>query len=423
MSQSLAVSAAKKRSLWWVVHHLMGLKVSLFLTFVLATGTLATLSREIDWLMIPEMRVEGQAHTPADWADWGVMYENAKAAVPGARVERLSAPYDFFFAAEAIAVDPEGQRIRIHLNPYTGEVQGITGWFNAQRLFRELHRHLMIPTKFGIPFVAILSIPLLASLVTAFWVYKKWWRGFFRLPRLRIKGRGKRAGDTRRFTGDLHRFAGLWSLWFIAIIGASGLWYLVEWGGGNAPPALKPEARLALADISGTTLDTHLATALAAYPALEVTGLYFPAAKRGGIVVMGQGKAVLVRERANAVLIDPASGSAVQVQKGEDLSLHQRISEGADPLHFGTWAQGHPLSLGVRLMWFFFGAVLTGLAVTGVMIFAMRLKPENRPVSVRNPTLLGDMWRGMGRFAVPALLLTLLGLGMAAYNIGSAILI
>lgn len=418
MGQSVSGKSVKKRSWWWVVHHWAGLKVSLFLTFVLATGTLATLSHEIDWLLFPEMRASQQDAPPASW---GQMHASAKAAVPDGRIERISAPYDFFFAAEAIALDTKGERIRVQLNPYTAEVQGITGWFNAQRLFRELHRHLMVPVKYGLPFVGILSIPMLASLITAFWVYKKWWRGFFRLPRLRLPGRGKRVGDARRFTGDLHRFAGLWSLWFIALIGITGLWYLVEWGGGSAPAALRPIRPVAEANVDGSALDQIIADAKAAYPALEVTSVYFPAGKRGGVVVMGQGEAVLVRERANAVLMDAESGEVVQIQKGEDLSLHQRISEGADPLHFGTWAQGHPYSLAVRLFWFLAGAVLTGLAVTGVMIFSMRLRPADRPAHATNPSMIGDMWRGMGRFRLPALALTLLGLVMAAYNIAAAI--
>lgn len=423
MGQSVSAMAAsgkpaKKRSWWWVVHHWAGLKMSLFLTFVLATGTLATLSREIDWLLIPAMRAEQQDAPPASW---GEMYASIHAAVPDARIERISAPYDFFFAAEAIAVDGKGDRFRVHLNPYTAEVQGISPWFNAQRLFRELHRHLMVPVKYGLPFVGILSIPMLASLVTAFWVYKKWWRGFFRLPRLRLPGRGKRVGDARRFTGDLHRFAGLWSLWFIALIGITGFWYLVEWGGGDAPEALRHSRPVAEARVDSHSLDRLVADARKAYPALEVTSVYFPAGKRGGVVVMGQGDAVLVRERANTVLMDAETGEVVQIQKGEDLTPHQRIAEGADPLHFGTWALGHPMGIWVRLLWFLFGAILTGLAVTGVMIFSMRLKPADRPAHVTNASFMGDMWRGMGRLRLPALALTLLGLAMAAYNIASAV--
>ncbi len=415
MEAVAGVKPKKKRSLWWTVHHWAGLKVSLFLTFILATGTLATLSHEIDWLIHPEMRAAAPNGEPATW---GMMLDSAQKAVdatsPGARVERISAPYDLFFAAEAIAVDGNGERFRIHLNPATGEAQGITGWFNAQRLFRELHRHLMLPAKVGIPIVSILSLPLLASLITAFVVYKRWWRGFFRLPKLRQPGKGKRAGDGRRFTGDLHRFAGLWSLWFIAVIGISGLWYLIEWGGGNAPAAMRPKMALPVASLQGQALDTAVQAAKAAYPELQVTSIYMPNNKRGGIVVMGQAEAVLMRERGNAVLVNPETGQAMQVQKGMDLSLHQRIAEGADPLHFGSFANHMPkVGFAVRLLWFVVGVILTGLAVTGIMIFAMRLKPADRPAGVTNPSMLGDMWRGMGYFALPAAIATSIGLVLA----------
>ena len=40
-----------------VVHQWTGLKLSLFMTFILFTGTLAVLSAEIDWVLQPSLRV------------------------------------------------------------------------------------------------------------------------------------------------------------------------------------------------------------------------------------------------------------------------------------------------------------------------------------------------------------------------------
>lgn len=51
-----AARAPKQRSLWWRVHAWAGLKLSLLLTVILLTGTLATISNEIDWLVRPAMR-------------------------------------------------------------------------------------------------------------------------------------------------------------------------------------------------------------------------------------------------------------------------------------------------------------------------------------------------------------------------------
>lgn len=106
--------------------------------------------------------------------------------------------------------------------------------------------------------------------------------------------------------------------------------------------------------------------------------------------IFGQADAVLVRERANAAWIDPRDGRIVDVLKGEGLSLPQRISEMADPLHFGTWG-----GMTTKIIWFVFGAAMSALAVTGVMICgvmicSLRLKNEY-PVRGRASVARGAM--------------------------------
>lgn len=386
-----------RRSLWWRVHQWAGLQVSLFLAFVLATGTIATLSHEIDWLLTPAMRVAPQQSPPASW---GRLATSAREAAGDARIEWIYAPSEPWFAVEAIAARPNGNRFRIQIDPWTTQVRGLTSWFNAQRLFRELHRSLMLPTAIGVPIVTALAFPLLASVVTAFWVYKKWWRGFFRVPRRRKA----RRNDGRRFTGDLHRFVGLWSLWFVALIGVTGVWYFVEKMGGAAPVPHPPEI-LAPTQASGPQLDALMAKAHKAFPDLRIHAIGFPKGKPGGVVVMGQAKALLVRERANAVMLDPARQEVVETVRGEELSLHQRISEAADPLHFGTWG-----GLATRIFWFLCGAALTGLAVTGVLIYALRLRQDT--AALRNGSVLVAMWRGMGVMAWPSLALLILAFAL-----------
>lgn len=386
-----------KRSLWWRVHQWAGLQLSLFLAFILATGTIATLSHEIDWLLTPAMRVAPQEASPASW---GALAMSAQQAAGNARIEWIYAPSEPWFAVEAIAERPNGDRFRIQIDPWTAEVRGLTPWFNAQRLFRELHRNLMMPTAIGVPIVTALAFPLLASVVTAFWVYKKWWRGFFRVPRRRKE----RRNDGRRFTGDLHRFVGLWSLWFVALIGVTGIWYFVEKMGGAAPVPRPPDA-LAPAQAGGAQLDALVTKARREFPDLRISSIGFPKGKPGGVIVMGQAQAILVRERANAVMLDPDGQTVVEVVRGENLSLHQRISEAADPLHFGTWG-----GLATRIAWFLCGAALTGLAVTGVLIYALRLRQE--AAARQSSGVLVAMWRGMGGMAWPSLVLLILAFAL-----------
>lgn len=391
--------AAKGRSLWWVVHSWAGLKLSLFMSWVLLTGTLAVFSVEMDWLARPALRVAPQS---ASHASWGTLHEAAREAAPGGRVTTISAPPHAWFASEAM-VEPagDGQRVRVYLDPYDGHVQGTGQWLSFQRFFREMHRHLLLPARIGIPIVCSLSLLLVLSLVTGLVSYKKFWRGFFRRPR---------GGDARRLTGDLHRLGGLWSLWFVALIALTGIWYLVESLGGDAPYDKAPKGAEASIRLNASDIDRFAAIARSAYPGLDIRGMQLPGKPGEPIGFFGQADAVLVRDRVNGVWIDPATGRTLAVRKGEALDVHQRISEMADPLHFGTWG-----GMATKIVWFLFGALLTALSITGVMIYSLRLKTAHAAEVAGVPRRYGAVrraWHGMGLWAYPAAGLVLLSIAM-----------
>jgi uncharacterized iron-regulated membrane protein len=248
-----------------------------------------------------------------------------------------------------------------------------------------MHRHLLLPAKYGIPIVSSLSLLLLLSTITGLVTYKKFRRGFFRWPQ---------GGNARRLTGDLHRFGGLWSLWFVVIITLTGVWYLVESLGGNAPVSRPPRAEIGAAThLDAARIDELIAIGQRAYPNLQIRELRLPAEGRP-LGIFGQADAVLVRDRVNAAWIDPASGQVLDVLKGERLSVHQRISEMADPLHFGTWG-----GMTTKILWFLFGLAMTALAVTGIVIYSVRLKKAyavERTEGSGRPGWLHRAWLGMG---------------------------
>lgn len=370
------------------------MKLSLFMAWVMLTGTLATFSVEMDWLARPALRVMPQ---DAPQASWGTMFEAARTAparpgLEGAKVGTIYAPPHSWFAAEAIAATKDG-RYRIYLDPYSGQVHGTGAWTSFQRFFREMHRHLLMPAKWGIPLVCSLSLLLLASLVTGLVSYKKFWRGFLRKPR---------GGNARRLNGDIHRLAGLWSLWFVALIGLTGFWYLVESLGGDAPYAKEPKLSpaVAAASLDGTRIDALAAAARAAYPTLRIREVRLPAKPEEPIGFFGQADAVLVRDRTNGVWLDPSNGRVIEVLRGEKLSAHQRISEMADPLHFGTFG-----GMTTKILWFVFGIFLTGLCVTGAAIYSLRIAnsgaPAERQAAARRG-LVRRMFTGMGQWRWPA---------------------
>lgn len=89
----------------------------------------------------------------------------------------------------------------------------------------------------------------------------------------------------------------------------------------------------------------------------------------------------------------------LRVEKGEELSAHQRISEMADPLHFGTFG-----GMATKVVWFVFGLAMAGLCVTGMAIYSLRLKNVLAPdeLAQRRHGFAGRLWLGMGAWACPS---------------------
>ncbi|WP_305281211.1 PepSY domain-containing protein [Phenylobacterium sp.] len=376
------------------MHQWAGLKVSILLSFILLTGTLATLSHEIDWLLRPAMRVDPA--TVGAEVNWAAVARTAAAQAGAGRVVSLEGPIDPWFAAAAILEAPDGGLSFAYVHPATGEFQGTGHWVSAQRILRNMHRHLMMPIPIGVPIVTSLSLLLAVSLVTSFVVYKKWWRGFLRPIRLT---------DLRTAMGDFHRLAGLWSLWFVALMILTGLWYLAEETAFPAPrlPVAKVKPAVESVEILASRLPATLQEAQAANPDLRIERILFPTEKSGAFVLHGQDEAILVRSRANALWTEAETGEVLLVNDGRDLNLHQRLSEAADPLHFGTWG-----GLATKVIWFVFGLALTSLSVSGVAIYALRLIRTERKPRRWGPAL-AISWRGMGVWRWPAVLLIVIG--------------
>jgi uncharacterized iron-regulated membrane protein len=381
MTSDRSKPRAGRARLWWTVHQWVGLKLSLFLTFILFTGTLAVISSEIDWLLQPSLRV---APVAADQpVNWVVIARNAERHPGVARVQGMEAPTASAFAVKVTVTDAADRLFYLHAHPVTGEIQGEAPWAGAQRILRNLHRHLNLPTRIGVPIVGFLGFLLFISLATSLVVYKKWWRGFTKPMRSR---------DARTWWGDVHRLMGVWSLWFIALIALTGIWYFVESLGLDAPPSPQVRAERAAQPGEAPNLGQALAAAWVAYPGLKVQHVLLPGKDSPYVQLHGDYKAVLVRPRANAIWLDPATAEVLLVTDGRDLNVHQRISEMADPLHFGSFG-----GYWTKIPWFLFGLALTGLSLSGAAIYSLRIARERggKPKLVHG---LAGMWRDSPRW-------------------------
>ena len=384
MNARSARAGKKKTSrIWWHVHQWVGFKLALFTSFVFLTGTLAVLSNEIDWLLQPSLRVAPSS--VAAEPDWEKIAASAT-RYPGVRqITSIDSPTASAFAVKVAVVWQDHRYGFLHIHPATGVVQGEGPWVGAQRILRNMHRHLNLPGWIGIPIVTAVSFLLLISLATAFVVYKKWWRGFLKTPRRR---------DARTWWGDFHRLAGVWSLWFVALIALTGLWYFVEELGADAPVPSMAEVTPFPGDVPamGRVFAASLEATRAADPGIRLETIRFPTERSGAFVFTGQKRAWLVRPRANAVWTDAATAKVLAIYDAEDLDVHQRISEMADPLHFGTFG-----GYWTKLSWFVFGALLTALSVSGVAIYGLRIAHQaGAPDDIRKP--LGLAWDGMARW-------------------------
>lgn len=362
---------------WHRVHHWVGFPLSLLLCFVLATGTLAVLSHELDWLSNKAIRAS--TSVPAGSLDWPALYRAALDHREGGRLSQLAAPLHDGFTVEALVINAKKQRERHYFEPETQSYTGRGQWFNWQTTLRRLHRHLMMPLTTGLTIVSSLSVLMLISLVSGLVLYRHWWRGLWTLPR---------RTNSRVFWHDVHRLIGLWCTWLLLIISVTGLWYLAEKYGLAAPyPAnaavVSQEAKQSVVTVSPETFDDVISTVHQARPAFIIKRIIFPIKAGDPLRIDGQDDGMLVRERANNMVFDPVYGELLSQRFANELSFHVRVSEAADPLHFGTWG-GYPS----KVTYFVFGVLLTVLSITGVYLYALRLLPVPRGECVSQLSML-----------------------------------
>lgn len=355
-----AARVKPKRPLAFFLHSLIGLKVSVLLAFVCLTGSIAAVSHELEWLVMPQVRAVSDGRTD-DWAGmWGAVHR----AYPEGFISGLGA-YDradsHYFVRVAEVSFPDGRSLEAFVDPARLTVTGARSGVSFHSLMRAVHYYLLLPTEAPFYLVTSLSFVLVAALTTGLITYKKFWRGFLRPPRL--------ARGLRTAAGDLHRLIGLWSLWFVAVIALTGVWYFYERFAPSMETA-QPTATpiVAMAAPEADAVAGWIGTARRAMPGLSITHIAMPYGPGDPVVIQGRWRSVLVRERTDAVFIDPADGRLLGVRSGDRMGPGERWANTADPLHFGNFA-----GLAGKLVWVVFGLALSAMAISGAVIFVQRM--------------------------------------------------
>lgn len=346
------------------LHSWVGFHLALLMTIIVATGTFATVSNEIDWLFQHDMRVVPDGSK----VSWQVIEDAAKAYDPEGRMINLEAMPGDHFAYRARMTNAHGQPYFLHINQWTGEVTGTTHPMTVQRILRDFHRHLFMPNFIGLPLVSAFAFVLAISLYTGLRTTRNW---------KTIATRIRVSKGTRTTIGDAHKAFGIWAIWFFLVMIVTSVWYLAEFGAGVAGSRFEPERpRLETAQVHafGEVIQDRgagdiIAAARAAYPELKPTQILYPFTARDPVTVLGMTDNPLLRDRANRVFLNPVTLEPLKVQRASEIGAIAWLNELADPLHFGYFG-----GLPTKLVWFVFGLGMTGLSLSGVWLTWKRLK-------------------------------------------------
>lgn len=365
------MSKKSRSKLWFLVHSWLALPIWFFVLIVCFTGMLAVVSQEIVWLANPDVRAS-KPNDEAERLSYQQILDALHKAEPDMAVRSLSQPDGSHFALNANVTFPDGTAPTLYVNPYTGAIQGKSPDFSFEQFTRALHGWWLVPFTNGYSWgwylVSLLGLPMLASLVTGLVVYKKFWRGFFKPVRT---GHGSRI-----FWGDVHRLAGVWSIWFIAVISITGTWFLIQaiLGDNHITISSEPVVPvIAREDVPRTTdgtpapridLDEAARIATAQIPGLDISFVSLPATAYSHVSLGGRGWYPLMFQSAE---VNPYTRRVDSQFLLEDRSALEFVTESMRPLHTGDFG-----GLPIKLIWFFFGLVLTLMVLSGLLIWTKR---------------------------------------------------
>ncbi|BAP44504.1 PepSY domain-containing protein [Pseudomonas sp. 21LCFQ02] len=367
------MSKKSRSKIWFLVHSWVALPIWFFVLIVCVTGTLAVVSKEIVWLAYPEVR----ATAPSDDAQ-RLSFEQIRNTIkqnePNLNVGFISQPDGDYFALNVRVTFPEGRTTNAYVNPYTGAIQGFAASFDFRQFTRALHGWWLVPFTNGYSWgwylVSLLGIPMLVSLITGLVVYKKFWKGFFK-PTLRFNH------GARIFWGDFHRLSGIWSIWFILVISVTGIWFLIQaiLGDNNislssrAPAAsILPHASVPLtADgkpVPMISLDKAMEIAQQHIPGLEASFISPPLNAYSNMSIAGRSWYPLMFQTAE---INPYTGEVASTHLLSDRNKIEFVTESMRPLHTGDFG-----GIWIKLIWAFFGLVLSMMVLSGLLIWSKR---------------------------------------------------
>ena len=359
---------------WFMLHGWVSLPIWLLFCFVCVTGTLAVISHELTWLTNPASRaLNPNELAPKPVSELMTIVQEAypNAAVTGAMT------FESYLVNVVMFSDADKPYALAYVNQYTGEIQQINEGLTFIGFMRSLHSWLLFPWhgsySVGYYLVCAMALFMLVSLITGLVVYKRFWRSFL-APKLRFT-QGKKT-----LLADLHKLSGVWSIWFIAIMSLTGLWYLVQAVFWHADIDIDPHAPLIAAEqvplqsqhdshppIATVSFAQALTIAQTRFPDFQPSYVMKPEHHRDMYHLSGSGNHIFYDQYSYNLSINPWTGEVASETSPETMNSMQTLMHIADPLHYGTLG-----GIWTKIIWFIFGLILSGMAITGFMMWSLR---------------------------------------------------
>ncbi|AYV14489.1 PepSY-associated TM helix domain-containing protein [Shewanella algae] len=354
---------------WYALHGWSALPIWALFCFICLTGTLAVMSHEITWLVNPNARATNPEQLPAKSV--AELMRLFRQAYPTSDVSSVMTYEDYM--VNVVNFSDRGKPLhRAYINQYTGDIQEISSGQTFIGFMRKLHGWLLFPWQqgysIGYYLVSAMGIVMLGSLVSGLMIYKQFWRAFY-VPKLRFHQ------GTKTLLTDLHRLAGVWSIWFILLMSLSGIWYLVQGILSHNEIELHeyaPVAKVAVLPNQRQDFKVDLSQALQIaqqqYPQIALKFVRMPEHQRDNFYFYGSGGEIFFDSFSYRVAVNPWTGDVMQAQSPQNMNALQMVKHIVNPLHYGTFG-----GIWTKIVWFIFGVLLTGMSLTGCLMWRKKL--------------------------------------------------
>lgn len=356
------------------IHLWSGIAISLYIVIVATTGAVLVFRPDIERAIFPHLF----AATAGEPADAGEVLERVAGAFPGRRIYWMEAPTrerpTTLASVEGVG---SGEQLLL-LDPVTTQILGELPKLPSLTTLHNLHASL-IRGRTGRLVNGVASLLLLVMCATGVVI---WWPGAAAWRSGFIVNFGR---SWRRINWELHSAVGIWALALTAVWGVTGVYFTAPSQVHTLLNAIAPlnitvgptsDAKAAATNRPGWRV--LIARAQEHAPGQHAIRVTAPWDDRGSIVVVfaPTREAPVAPQGLTQVYLDQYTGEILKATVPADRSVGDRVIEWMGPLHIGTFG-----GLGVRIVWAAFGLAPAVLAVTGFIMWWLRVVRPRWPAT------------------------------------------